>query len=82
MSQSDGGKEMRGMRTGGGGPLTVSDIRDAILGLPDDVEIDFGSTLDGTPLRFYRFKRRGDKILQIELNEDREDFSDRGQSGG
>jgi hypothetical protein len=60
----------RGMRTGGGGPLTVQDIRDAIEGLPGDTEIDFGSTMSGAPLVFYRFKMRGEKLLQIELNED------------
>jgi hypothetical protein len=58
------------MRSGGGGPLTVQDIRDAIRGLPGDVEITFGSTVSGTPLIFYRFKWRGEKLLQIELNED------------
>ena len=49
--------------------LTVGDIRDAIHNLPDDVEIDFGSTLNGKKLNFYRFKWRGEKLLQIELNE-------------
>jgi hypothetical protein len=58
------------MKTGGGGPLTVGDIRDAIHGLPRDVEIDFGSTEAGVPLIFYRFKWRGEKLLHIELNED------------
>ena len=57
------------MRTGGDGPLTVKDIRDAIHGLEDNVEISFGSTLAGVPLEFYRFKPRGDDLLQIELNE-------------
>lgn len=50
--------------------LTVGDIRDAIHNLPDDVEIDFGSTLNGKKLNFYRFKWRGEKLLQIELNEE------------
>lgn len=54
----------------GGAPLTVGDIRNAIHDLENDVEIMFGSTLAGTPLVFYRFKIRGDKLLQIELNED------------
>jgi hypothetical protein len=58
-----------GMRTGGEGPLTVQDIRDAIHGLDGDTEISFGSTLAGRELRFYRFKRRGEKLLQMELNE-------------
>ena len=60
----------RGMRTGGGGPLTVQDVGDAIYGLDGDVEIMFGSTLAGKELRFFRFKWRGKKLLQIELNED------------
>lgn len=59
-----------GMRTGGEGPLTVQDIRDAIHGLDGEIEIMFGSTLAGKELRFYRFKWRGKKLLQIELNED------------
>lgn len=58
------------MRTRGKGPLTVQDIRDAILGLPGDTEIMFGSTLAGATLVFYRFKSRGEKLLQIELNEE------------
>lgn len=58
------------MRAGGGGPLTIGDIRNAIHGLSNDIEIDFGSTLDGSRLIFYRFKWRGDKLLQIELNEE------------
>jgi len=64
-------KRTRGMRSGGGDemPLTVGDIRDAIDGLSDDVEIYFGSTMAGKELKFYRFKKRGEKLLQIELNE-------------
>ena len=49
--------------------LTVREIRKEIQNLPDDVEIDFGSTLAGKPLVFSRFKWRGEKLLQIELNE-------------
>ncbi|HXO70407.1 MAG TPA: hypothetical protein VN838_15700 [Bradyrhizobium sp.] len=60
-----------GMRSGGGGPLTVKDMREAIAGLPDDVEFMFGSTMAGDELVFYRFKWRDQKqkLLQIELNE-------------
>lgn len=57
------------MRTGGEGPLTVGDIRNALHGLDADVEITFGSTMAGVPLEFYRFKWRGEKLLQMELNE-------------
>lgn len=53
----------------GGEPLTVGDIRNAIHDLDNDVEITFGSTMAGLELAFYRFKWRGDKLLQIELNE-------------
>jgi hypothetical protein len=58
---------------GGGSPFTVGDLRNAIHGLDNDVEIIFGGTLAGGNLTFYRFKWRGDNLLQIELNE---------QSGG
>jgi len=49
--------------------LTVREIRKEIQNLADDVEIDFGQTLAGKPLVFYRFKRRDEKVLHIELNE-------------
>ena len=52
------------MRTGGDGPLTVGDLRNAIAYLDDDVEITFG-----TQYVFYRFKWRGESLLQIELND-------------
>jgi len=55
--------------TSGDGRLTVGDIRDAIHDLDNDVEIVFGGTIAGAELSFYRFKWRGDKVLQIELNE-------------
>jgi len=61
------------MRTGGGGPLTVGDMREAIEGLADDVVFTFGSTMEGRELIFYRFKWRGEKLLQIELNEKLDD---------
>ena len=54
--------------------LTVGDIRDAIEKLSDDVEIDFGSTLEGRRLHFYRFKTRGKKFLGIELREELPDI--------
>jgi hypothetical protein len=58
------------MRTGGDGPLTVGEIRNAIHDLDNDVEITFGSTMAAVPLVFSRFKWRGENLLQIELNED------------
>ena len=64
-------KEPGVMISGSGGfPLTVGEIRNAIAYLDDEVEITFGSTLAGDELKFYRFKVRGEKLLQIELNED------------
>ena len=51
------------------GSLTVGEIRNALAYLDDDVEITFGGTMAGDGLSFYRFKRRGDDLLQIELNE-------------
>lgn len=48
--------------------LTVGDMRDAIDNFPDDAEIVFGTCSHGDPLRFFRFKKRGDKVLGIELN--------------
>ena len=62
-----------GERRSGGGeylPLTVGEMRAAIVDLDDDVEIDFGCSLQGNALLFYRWKWRGDKLLQIELSED------------
>jgi hypothetical protein len=65
--------QSRGMRSGGGDdvPLTVQDVRDAIDGLDGNVEIIFSSAVVAPKgLRFYRFKWRGEKLLQIELNEE------------
>jgi hypothetical protein len=50
--------------------LTVGAIREAIRGVADDVEITFGQTRNCVPIRFYRFKMRDAKLLQIELNVD------------
>lgn len=50
--------------------LTVLDIKRAIEGLPDSMEVTFGSSKNTKrPLKFYRFKSRGDNLLQIELSE-------------
>lgn len=49
--------------------LTVAELKRQLAGWSDDTKIDFGCTLTGTPLVFYRFKKRGEKSLQIELNE-------------
>lgn len=50
--------------------LTVGELKKHIADLPSDMEITFGSSkYSKRPLIFYRFKRRGDDLLQIELNE-------------
>ena len=49
--------------------LTVGELREFIRDLDPDVEFDFGSTMAGVPLNYYRLKWRGEKLLQIELNE-------------
>ncbi len=50
--------------------LTVGELLEIIQGLPDDMPITFGSSkYSKKPLIFYRFKARGDELLQIELNE-------------
>jgi hypothetical protein len=53
-------------------PLTVGDIQDAIQELPDDTEVIFGCPAVGGELLFYRFKMRGKRLLQIQLNEPEE----------
>lgn len=50
------------------GYLTAGDIRDAIADLPDDAEIGFGICNHGEPLKFWRFKMRGDNLLNIEFS--------------
>ena len=52
------------------GVLTVRDIREAIKGVADDVEITFGQTRNCIPIDFYRFKWRGENLLQFKLNVD------------
>ncbi|HCE2191320.1 TPA: hypothetical protein ACF3XD_004468 [Vibrio parahaemolyticus] len=50
--------------------LTVGDLQECIRGLPDDMPMTFGSSkYSKRPLIFYRFKARGEDLLQIELNE-------------
>jgi hypothetical protein len=49
--------------------ITVGDVRREIAGLSDDTEITFGIALIDSPLRWYRLKRRGEK-LHVELIED------------
>ncbi|QKC72160.1 hypothetical protein [Mesorhizobium loti] len=56
-----------GMRSGGGGPLTVGDVRNAIADLPDDAEVTFGTCDHGDALKFSRFKTRGENLISIEF---------------
>ena len=49
--------------------ITVGELREQLSGYSDDTEITFGCTLDAVPLIFYRVKTRGEKLVQIELNE-------------
>ena len=56
---------------GGNSPITVGDIRNALAYIDDNVKVSFGGTLEGIPLKFYRFKWRGENLFQFELNEDR-----------
>lgn len=50
--------------------ITVRELIEQLRMHSDDAEVDFGCTLDGAPLVFYRVKARGDDLVQIELNED------------
>ena len=43
--------------------ITVGMLKQALEGIPDDHELDFSG------LEFYRVKRRGPELLQIEFNE-------------
>jgi hypothetical protein len=56
--------------------ITVGDLRKELASYSDDTEITFGCTLDAVPLIFYRVKARGDKLVQIELNELTDEVSD------
>lgn len=53
-----------------GNELTVGKLRELLNKFSSDIEITFGSSkYRQRPLIFYRFKQRGEDILQIELNE-------------
>lgn len=49
--------------------ITVGDLRQQLSFYDDTTEITFGSTIEAVPLVFYRVKRRGPNLVQIELNE-------------
>lgn len=55
--------------------LTVGKLRKFLEIVDPDTEITFGaSKFRKRPLIFYRFKSRGEKLLQIELNEIDQNF--------
>lgn len=50
--------------------LTVGELKKELSKIDNSFEITFGSSYyRKRPLIFYRFKMRGEKLLQIELNE-------------
>ncbi len=50
--------------------LTVGKLRNFLENIAPETEITFGaSKYRKRPLVFYRFKKRGEKLLQVELNE-------------
>ena len=51
------------------GRITVGKLKKMLGEYSDDTEITFGSTIEAIPLVFYRVKRRGKDLVQIELNE-------------
>ena len=54
--------------------LTVGALRCALADCPDEAIVDFGTTMSGTPLRWYRFTKN-QIIFQFELLEDIDDDS-------
>ena len=51
--------------------ITIGELVDQLRHYPRDAELDFGATLAGVPLVFYRVKSRSqdNRHIQIELNE-------------
>ncbi len=50
--------------------ITVGELSQSIAELSGSMEVTFGTSRHSKrPLRFYRFKSRGDDLLHIELNE-------------
>ncbi|MGK7312559.1 MAG: hypothetical protein ACN0LA_10020 [Candidatus Longimicrobiales bacterium M2_2A_002] len=60
--------------------ITIGELKERLRLWDDDDVLDFGSTLSGDPLVFYRVKDRGrppggaPAIVQIELNEVTDDW--------
>lgn len=52
--------------------ITVGDLRDALAEYPDDAEVIFGNVHAAGTLMFSRFKSRGENLLQMEFDTDRE----------
>ncbi len=57
--------------------ITVGELRESLAGYPASTRIMFGSTRFGDPIVFYRVKRRGPAVVQIELNEIQDDDPER-----
>lgn len=50
--------------------LTVGRLRELLRDYPQTMEVTFGATkFNKRPLFYYRFKVRGEKLIQLELNE-------------
>jgi len=49
--------------------ITLGDLRRHLREFDDDTEVTFGATRAAVPLVFCRVKRRGDRLVQIELDE-------------
>lgn len=52
--------------------MTVGELMKRLSVWPEDFELTFGSSWgspDGMPFEFYRLKQRGEKLLQIELQD-------------
>jgi hypothetical protein len=49
--------------------FTVGDLRSHLKLFPDDYELIFSETMGGNKQIFYRTKKRGENLMQIELTE-------------
>jgi hypothetical protein len=45
--------------------MTIGELKEKLKGLPDDYQIIFGCE----ELEFYRLKIRGEKLVQVEFNQ-------------
>ena len=54
--------------------LTVGGLRRALADCPDEAIVDFGTTMSGIPLRWFR-NTKSELVFQFELLEDIDDDS-------